>query len=170
VTPHQPGGANVEEDVMSTTNIHPTTQTNVTTRTSRPSLLRVAGAGVVAIVAGAAVLLAYGAIAVAIHGPMQAGDYGASSAAPINAGSFAFGVVFSSFFGVVLAVALARWAKHPARTFFRAAIVLTLVSLAAPMSASHTTEATRLVLAGGHIVAAVVVIPVIARALRSTRS
>jgi hypothetical protein len=120
-------------------------------------------------VAAAVVLLGYGALAVAVHGPMQAGDAGAAKAAPITAASFAIGVLFSSFFGIVLAVALARWASHPARTFLRVAVVLTAVSLAAPLAASHTDESTRLLLACGHVIAALVVIPVVVRALRSPR-
>jgi hypothetical protein len=152
-------------DVMTTTYIQPVEVQTI--GASRPSVRRVLAGCVTATVAGAAVLLAYGAVAVAIHGPMQAANHGASHAVPITAVSFAIGVVFSAFFGSVLAVALASWTAHPARTFLRAAIALTVVSLAAPLAASHTTEATRLILAAGHVVAAAVVIPVIVRALRS---
>lgn len=134
----------------------------------RTPVRRVAARGAGAAAAGAAVLLGYGALAVAVHGPMQAGDPGASQAAPINAASFSIGVLFSAFFGVLIAVAVARWAKRPARTFQRIAVTLTVVSLAAPAAASHTDVSTRLLLAGGHVVAALVVIPLIVRSLRTT--
>jgi hypothetical protein len=150
---------------MTTTHIPPTAVQ--ATGASRPSIRRVLAGCVTAVLAGAAVLLAYGAVAVAIHGSMQAGDPGATKATSITAASFAIGVVFSGFMGSVLALALARWAAHPARTFTRAAVVLTLVSLVAPLAASHTTEATRLILAAGHVIAASVVVPLIVRAMRS---
>jgi hypothetical protein len=147
-----------------------TTQLTTTVRTpaptTRPSVRRVAARGAVASLAGALALLAYGAAAIAVHGPMQAGDPGASKAVPLNAASFSIGVLFSSFAGVLVAVAVARWAKRPARTFGRAAAALTAVSLFFPLAASHTDEATRLVLAGGHLVAAAVIIPAIVQALR----
>lgn len=151
---------------MTATQIH--RSTHQTNRTSRPSSRRVLAGCAAGAAAGAAVLLGYGALAVAVHGPMHAGDPGASHAVPITAASFAIGVLFSSFLGTILAVVLARWAKRPARTFLRAAVALGALSLVAPLAASHTTEATRLILAGGHVVAAAVVIPVILRALRPT--
>jgi hypothetical protein len=150
---------------MTATQIHRTT---VQTQSgSRPSIRRVLVGCVTGAAAGAAALFGYGALAVAIHGPMRAAEHGASHAVPITAASFAIGVLFSTLMGSVVAVALARWAGHPARAFRRVAIVLTVVSLAAPLAASHTTEATRLILAGGHLVAAAVVIPVILRTLRN---
>jgi hypothetical protein len=141
-------------------------RTAQTTRTSRPPLRRVLGGCAAGAAAGAVLLLGYGAVAIAAHGPMQAGDPGASRAVPVTAASFAIGVLFSSFFGTLLAVAVARWANDPARTFLRAAVALGVLSLAAPLAASHTTEATRLILAGGHLVAAAVIIPAIVHALR----
>lgn len=150
---------------MTTIQTHRTTAQRVATR---PAVRRVVAGGVTAAAAGAVVLLGYGALAIAVHGPMQAGDPGAAEAVPLDPASFSIGVLFSVFLGVLLALALGRWARHPARTFQRAAVALTVVSLAAPLAASHTDEATRLLLAGGHVVAAVVVIPLIVRALRTT--
>ena len=151
---------------MTTTHLRQSAVRTQPGRASRPGVRRVLTGSIGAAAAGAAVLLGYGALAVAVHGPMRAGDPGASEAAPINAASFAIGVVFSSFFAVLIALALARWAARPDRAFRRTAIVLTVVSLVAPLAASHTDEATRLLLAGGHVVAALVVIPLIVRALR----
>jgi hypothetical protein len=140
-----------------------------TTDLSGPAVGRVLARSIAAVVAGAVVLLGYGALAVAVHGPMHAGDPGAAQAAPVTAASFAVGLLFSSFFGILLALALARWASRPSRTFLRVTLVLTAVSLTAPLAASHTDVSTRLLLAGGHVVAAVIVIPVVVRALRSPR-
>lgn len=152
---------------MTTTDFTSTVRT--TTDTTRPSLTRVARDGTVGAIAGAAVLFAYGAAAIAIHGPMQVGDPGASHAVPLDAASFSIGVLFSASVGVLLAVAIARWAHQPARTFTRAAVALTAVSLFFPLASSHTDEATRLALAGGHVVAAAVIIPAIVRSLRAGR-
>ncbi|MGA8245625.1 MAG: DUF6069 family protein [Nocardioides sp.] len=153
---------------MTATQLHPSSS-HTDTR-PRPSVGRALVGGVTGAAAGAVVLLGYGAAAVAIHGPMQAADHGAAQAAPITAASFAVGVLFSGFLGTLLAAAVARWASHPARTFLRAALALTGVSLAFPLTASHTTEATRLILAVGHLIAAAVVIPVVVRALGTPRA
>jgi uncharacterized protein DUF6069 len=145
-----------------------TTQTTsisyVPSATLRPPIRRALGGSAVAAVAGAVVLFGYGAIAIAIHGPMNVGSPGDPT--PITAVSFSIGVLFSSFFGILLAVALARWATRPATTFERAGIALTVVSLWAPLTA-QTDESTRLFLAVGHVVAACVVIPLIMRSLRT---
>jgi hypothetical protein len=147
---------------MTTTEIQSTTVEQ--TRIPRPPIGRVAARGVGATVAGAVALLGYGALAVAVHGPMQVGD--AADATPITAASFAIGVLFSASFGVLIAVGLARWAKRPAITFQRAAVALTVVSLWAPFTA-QADQATRFLLAGGHVVAAIVIIPLIVRSLRT---
>ena len=151
---------------MTTTQLPRTDYAPVRQADPRPTLRRVAGGSVVAALVGAVVLFAYGAAAVAIHGPMQVGDPG--NTAPITAASFVIGVLFSSFFGVLLAVVLARWAKRPARTFQRAAIALTVVSLYAPFTA-HTDNGTQWYLAVGHVLAASVIIPLIVRALSAAR-
>lgn len=150
---------------MTTTQL--TATVPVVHRSARPRIRSVLAGSVAGSFAAAAVLVAYGAAAIAAHGPMHVGH--AADAVPITAASFAIGVLFSSFFGTVLAVALARWAKHPARTFQRAAIALTVVSLYAPFTA-QTDTATRFYLAVGHVVAAAIVIPVIVRSLRTRRA
>jgi hypothetical protein len=152
---------------MTTTQYPSTACAPVRPTDAREPLRRVAGRSVVAVATGAAVLFAYGAAAIAVHGPLSVGEPG--DTVPINAASFSIGVLFSSFFGVVIAVALARWAKRPARTFQRAAIALTAVSLYAPFTA-QTDTATKYLLAVGHVVAAAVIVPLIVRALRPSRA
>jgi hypothetical protein len=85
---------------------------------------------------------------------MQAGDPGADHAVPITPSSFSVGVLFCTALGTLLAVVLARRAISPARTFARAAVVVTAVSLVPRLLASHTVESTRLTLAGAHLLAA----------------
>ncbi|MFD0746053.1 DUF6069 family protein [Phytohabitans flavus] len=73
--------------------------------------------------------------------------------------TFTFSVV-----GILIALAIRRWASRPARTWVRTAVALTALSLVPPflVDANLATECT-LVLA--HLTAAAVVIPVIARRL-----
>jgi uncharacterized protein DUF6069 len=118
---------------------------------------------------GAVALFGYGAIAQALGVPMQAGDPGASEAVALTPASFSIGVVSSMVLGTLLAVALARWAKNPARTFVRSALVLLAVSLFFPLAASHTEESTRLTLALGHLVAAATIVPLVTRRLAAVR-
>jgi hypothetical protein len=146
-----------------TTATRTATVTTATTSTPRPTSRSVAYAGAVAAAAGAAVLYVYGSIAEAVGGKMHAGDPGASHAVPIVASSFSMGVVFCTVLGALIAAVIVRRAQDPARTFTRAAIALTIVSLVPPLLASHTDEATRLTLAAAHVLAAAVVIPIIVR-------
>ena len=144
----------------------PATVAPATVAPSRFARVPVPAAGAVAAVAGAAVLYGYGAVARALSGPMQAGDIGASHADPITPASFSIGVVLCTVVGTVLAMVLARRAASPARAFLRTAVVLTVVSLAFPLTASHTDTATRLTLALGHLIAAALIIPILVSSLR----
>ncbi|MEV6962131.1 DUF6069 family protein [Streptomyces sp. NPDC051207] len=56
--------------------------------------------------------------------------------------------------GYVLAVALARWAGRPRRTFVAVTVALTVLSLAGPVVAPHTALSTQTVPAVSHPVAA----------------
>jgi len=100
---------------------------------------------------------------------MKAGEPWAHHAQAINPGSFATGTLVCAFWGTVLAVVLARRAAHPARTFARSATALVAVSLAFPLDAAHTATATRLTLAGAHLLAASIIVPVITRRLAHRR-
>jgi Family of unknown function (DUF6069) len=126
-------------------------------------------AGAAAAVAGALVLYAYGAAAAALSVPMRAGEPWAGHAEALNGGSFAVGTLICTFWGTVLAVVLARRAAHPARAFARSAAALVAVSLAFPLAAAHPATSTRLTLAGAHLLAAAIIIPVITRRLAHPR-
>ncbi|QMV12174.1 hypothetical protein GJU35_05620 [Streptomyces lincolnensis] len=121
--------------------------------------------GIAAMLAGAVVTEVFALVARAAGVPMSAASPGATEAADIPVGGFAGGVLFWSLAGIVLAMALARWAKRPARTFTVATVVLTVLSLAGPAAAPHTAVSTQIVLAVSHLVAAAVIIPVLARRL-----
>ncbi|AMW08741.1 hypothetical protein A4E84_03980 [Streptomyces qaidamensis] len=121
--------------------------------------------GILATLAGAAVTEAFALVARAAGVPMEAAGPGATEAAEIPVGGFFGGVVFWSVAGIVLAVALARWAGRPARTFTVTTVALTALSLAGPAVAPHTATSTQIVLAASHVVAAAVVVPLLARRL-----
>ncbi|MFJ8595839.1 DUF6069 family protein [Streptomyces sp. NPDC093598] len=121
--------------------------------------------GILATVAGAVVTEAFALVARAAGVPMEAAGPGAEEAAEIPVGGFFGGVAFWSVAGIVLAVALARWAKRPARTFTVTTLALTALSLAGPAVAPHTALSTQIVLAASHGVAAAVVVPLLARRL-----
>ncbi|WP_151477426.1 DUF6069 family protein [Streptomyces albicerus] len=121
--------------------------------------------GVLAVLAGAVVTEVFGLITRGAGVPMNAASPGETQAAEIPVGGFAGGVVFWSIAGIILAVALARWAKRPARTFTVTTVALTALSLAGPAVAPHTATSTQVILAVSHLVAAAVIIPPLARRL-----
>ncbi|GAA2254820.1 MULTISPECIES: DUF6069 family protein [Streptomyces] len=133
--------------------------------TTRPVWL----VGVLATLAGAVVTEAFALVARAAGVPMEAASPGATEAAEIPVGGFFGGVLFWSVAGIVLAVALARWAGRPARAFTVTSVALTALSLAGPAVAPHTATSTRIVLAASHVVAAAVVVPLVARRLSRVR-
>ncbi|PNG16716.1 DUF6069 family protein [Streptomyces cahuitamycinicus] len=121
--------------------------------------------GVLATLAGAVVTEVFALVSRAAGVPMEAAGPGAKEAAEIPVGGFFGGVVFWSVAGVVLAVALARWARRPARTFTVTTVALTALSLAGPAVAPHTATSTQIVLAASHVVAVAVIVPMLARRL-----
>jgi hypothetical protein len=133
-----------------------------TTTEARTSLLKV---GVLASIAGAGATEAFSLIARAVDVPMKAADPGATAAKLIPVGGFATGVLMNAAIGLVIAFALRRWAKRPAHTFAVTTITLTVLSLLGPALATHTTFATKVVLAVAHVIAAAVIIPPVTRTL-----
>ncbi|MER7586084.1 DUF6069 family protein [Micromonospora sp. NPDC127501] len=79
---------------------------------------------------------------------------------------FAVVTGFFSVVGVVIAVALLRWSARPAERFTWTAVALTALSLV-PALTSGANAATITALFGLHLVAAAVMIPVLARSLRT---
>ena len=71
-----------------------------------------------------------------------------------------------SVVGIVIAVALLRWSTRPAERFVGTAVSLTAISLVPPLLSGANT-ATTPSLVGLHLVAAMVMIPTLARSLRT---
>jgi uncharacterized membrane protein YoaK (UPF0700 family) len=127
------------------------TATTPTTRRARTlwsaGLVAAAGAGV------ATSAVAVGAHAVGV--PLAVGGD------EIPVAGFAQLTVLFSVVGIAIAVAMARWARRPRRTFVTTTVALTALSIVPDVLADATT-ATRLVLVVTHLVAAVIVIPALA--------
>jgi Family of unknown function (DUF6069) len=79
---------------------------------------------------------------------------------------FAVVTGFCSVVGIVIAVALLRWSTRPAERFVWTAVSLTVISLVPPLLSGANT-ATSAALFGLHLVAATVMIPALARSLRT---
>ena len=73
---------------------------------------------------------------------------------------------FFSVVGVAIAAALLRWSARPVERFVRTAVTLTAISLVPPLLSGADT-ATITALVGLHLVAATVMIPTLARSLRT---
>jgi hypothetical protein len=86
------------------------------------------------------------------------------SGAPIPVTGFGVLTAGFSLIGLVLAVALARWARRPQRTFVRTTVVLTALSLV-PDAIADAGSATKALLMLTHLVAAAIVVPAVARRL-----
>ena len=69
--------------------------------------------------------------------------------------------LFFTVVGIVMARAMARWARHPRTLFVRTTVVLTAVSIV-PDLMLQSDAATKVTLIVTHLVAAAIVIPVLA--------
>jgi hypothetical protein len=125
-------------------------------------LRRLAGAGFIATLAAmvATTLAAASAQAVGVDFTVDDG----SEAIPLS--GFPVMTGFFSVVGVVIAATLLRWSARPAERFVWTAVSLTLLSLVPPFLFGANT-ATIAALVGLHLVAATVVIPTLARSLRT---
>ncbi|WP_371658042.1 DUF6069 family protein [Streptomyces sp. NBC_00280] len=79
---------------------------------------------------------------------------------------FAVVTGFFSAMGIAIAVALLRWSARPAEQFVWTAVSLTAISLVPPLLSGANT-ATTTALLGLHLVPATVMIPALARSLRT---
>ncbi|WP_436777869.1 DUF6069 family protein [Yinghuangia sp. YIM S09857] len=99
-------------------------------------------------------------------------DMGASAAdsKPVPAGGFVGFTVMFAVAGILFALALARWAKRPGRTYAVTAWAVVAASLALPFLPPYMDGDTRVVLVISHLVVAAAVVPVVAKRLdRITR-
>src|SRR4051794_30430434 len=142
---------------ISTFTANPTTSTTTTTRYSTTAK-RLLGAGALSAIVASLATMAVAAVAKAADVPMMAAPKSAAVGEVIPTYGFAVGTLMCTAIGVVLALGLARWIKRPAAPFVAITTVLTLVSLAPPITAGHATTATKFVLCLTHVVAAAIVI------------
>jgi hypothetical protein len=132
-------------------------------RTGRTHRLRgLAGTGLLATLAAMAATTVAAALARVVGVDFQVPDGGET----IPLAGFAVVTGFFSVVGVVIAVALGRWSARPADRFVWTAMSLTALSLVPPLIAGADT-ATTAALLGLHLVPAAVMIPTLARSLRT---
>jgi hypothetical protein len=115
--------------------------------------------------AGATVLAAVATTAVAAAG-QAVGVSTAVAGATIPASGFATLTVIFSVIGLLVAVGLRRFARHPRTTWIRTTVALTVLSLVPDVLADAATS-TKMLLMATHVVAAAIVIPAVARRLRA---
>ena len=124
--------------------------------------LGLAGTGLAATLAAMAATTLAAALARAVGVEFEVPDGGETIPLP----GVAVVTGFFSVVGVVLAAAFLRWSVRPAELFVRTAVTLTVISLVPPL-VSGASAATITSLLALHLVAAAVMIPVLARSLRT---
>ena len=121
-----------------------------------------AGTGFLATLAAMLATTLVAASARAIGVDFEVGNGGET----IPLSGFAVVTGFFSVAGIVIAAALLHWSARPAERFVWTAVSLTAISLVPPFLAAANT-ATTTALVGLHLVAATVMIPALARSLRT---
>ena len=125
-------------------------------------LRRLAGTGLMATLAAMVATTLAAALARAVGVDFAVPDGGQT----IPLSGFAVVTGFFSVLGIVIAAALLRWSARPAERFVWTAVTLTAISLVAPLLSGADT-ATTTALLGLHLVPATVMIPTLARSLRT---
>ncbi|GIF98287.1 DUF6069 family protein [Catellatospora citrea] len=125
-------------------------------------LRRLAGAGLLATLAAVVATTLAAALARAVGVDFEVPDGGET----IPLAGFAVVTAFFSVVGVVIAAAFRRWSNHPAKRFVSTTVSLTAISLVPPLlvGADGATTAALVVL---HLVPATLMIPALARTLRT---
>ncbi|MFC0548744.1 DUF6069 family protein [Kutzneria chonburiensis] len=134
--------------------------TTVTARRTLP----VWAVSVLALLVAAVVTELYGLLLPLVGIPMLVGNILEGVPSPITVGMFAMGCAFAGFWGTILAVLIARFARRPARTYVVTTSILVAVSLLSPLTGVGPLS-TRIALCVAHLIAAAIVIPVVARRL-----
>jgi hypothetical protein len=132
-------------------------------RTSHTHRFRgLAGTGFIATVAAVVATTLAAALAEGVGVDFEIPDGGET----IPLSGFAVVTGLFSVVGIVIAAALLRWSARPAERFVQTAGTLTAISLVPPLLSEADTAATTTLL-GLHLVAATVMIPTLARSLRT---
>ncbi|MDX6229290.1 MAG: hypothetical protein QOI76_2680 [Frankiales bacterium] len=137
------------------------------TRSARARTRAVLTANLQATLVAAAGAEALTAVVRATGVHLAVGDPGgnANSVVPVNVGACSITLAMVMVLGTGLSLVVNRWARRPATVYLRTTVLLTTLSLLAPVTAAATSTATKLTLIGAHLLAAAVVIPVVSRAL-----
>lgn len=134
-----------------------------TSRTSHTHRLRgLAGTGFIATLAAIVATTLAAALAQGVGVDFEVPDSGETIPLP----GFAVVTGFFSVVGIVIAAGLLRWSARPAERFVQTAVTLTAISLLPPLLSGADTGTTTALL-GLHLVAATVMIPTLARSLRT---
>lgn len=142
-----------------------TAPTVTVTPAARPSLWKV---GLVAAALAAAATEAFTAIVRTAGVHLAIGNIGGTAAdvVQIGPGACSIMVAICVALGLGVAAGLNRWATRPTRTFMVSACVLTGLSFVPDVFAGATATSSKLTLMVAHVIAAVIVIPLVARSLR----
>jgi hypothetical protein len=114
--------------------------------------------------------LAYGAVAAVATTGLAAAAHGAGVSLEIDGqmipfAGFAQMVLLGAFLGGLLAAALNRYSSDAYRWFVRTAVALTALSCVPSVALPHDA-ATKIVLVTTHVVAALIIVPALARQTR----
>ncbi len=137
-----------------------TSVTAPTATSSVPTVGSLLRDGAAAIVVAAAATAAVAAAGQAVGISLDVGG------ATIPASGFATLTVMFSVIGLLIAVGLRRFARHPRTTWIRTTVALTVLSLV-PDLVADAAPTTKMLLMVTHLVAAAIVIPAVARRLRA---
>jgi hypothetical protein len=125
-------------------------------------LLGLAGTGLIATLAAMVATILAAALVQTVGVAFEVPDGGET----IPLAGFAVVTGFFSVVGIVVAGAFLRWSARPAERFVWTAVSLTAISLVPPLLSGANT-ATTTALLGLHLVPATVMIPTLARSLRT---
>jgi hypothetical protein len=85
---------------------------------------------------------------------------------PIGFGACAIMLAMVLVPTVLILAAVCRWAKQPARAWYRVTAVLVVLSFVPDLIEPGTSTATRITLMAAHVVAAAIIVPAVGRRLR----
>jgi hypothetical protein len=156
-----------------TSTTSPTTSptTSRTATTTRAPLGRLLLVNLGATVAAGVLTEAWVAVVRATGVDLRLGDpFGdPSDTMRLPGGACATSIAMCMVLGTALAVLINRRARRPAYAYVVTAVVLTFVSLGAPLVSAGASGATKLTLIVAHLLAAAVIVPVVARCLAGRR-
>jgi hypothetical protein len=161
------GDTEPAEEIVMTATVTPTvTPTTAASAAVRSGFWK---ATVVATVIAIAVTEGWTAVIRSAGVRLALDDPSGHAGTPLTFGACLVGIALCMIPGTALALALRRWAPHPAHTYRVGAVVLTALSLVPPVVEPHTSTATSATLVVAHLAAAAIIVPVVARRLPTAR-